>query len=215
MSRFLDVSNRMGKHNVARIGGIALTLHATNQSKAHTLGKVKSVVFHWTAGTYTQVFDAYHVNIAFDAVQNKAYVIQTVKLDRLGEHLWHRNTGAIGISFAAMWKAERKEHGKFPVTPEMLELGAQVAAEICAWRHLDPRGNLTHTDGLVAPVVSDHLFYAKADGYEALRWDVEPWVGLLRGRTATIYDELKGAPMPNGGRREFEFEALFGERIRT
>ena len=57
-------------------------------------GGINHIYLHWTAGTYEQVFDDYHINIG---EQGELYLTCNM-LREYKEHTWHRNSKAIAIT---------------------------------------------------------------------------------------------------------------------
>jgi hypothetical protein len=195
--------------------GTKVQLILANGQKSFPLKTPEAVVFHWTAGSHVQMWDDYHFNIVFDANTKEAKVVQTLNWAQLGQHLWGRNTGTVAITFSAMSRATSNNFGAFPVTPQQVEAAAILAAEICAWKRINPhevyqvpdktivRGALVNTGGFnTVPRVSDHAFYASLDGYASERWDVGPYMGQLTKLVQKYYDELKAK------KREFMFKEL-------
>jgi hypothetical protein len=163
---------------------------------------LKCVTWHWTAGTYSQVFDDYHFCITYDG--KLAHVKQTRSLREKGAHCWRRNTGNIGISLCAMAKG-------YPVEDHQVEVAAKLTAELCFLFGLDPNGHYVapvidkdgNTTGLTfqAQVLADHKYYAAKDGYSALRWDIGDVEPIMRRKTLWYYSKLKS------GEHKLEFTA--------
>lgn len=138
------------------------------------LGTPTHITLHWTAGTHDMTFPEYHF-----CVKGSGQVVQTLSIHEKGAHCWGRNTGNIGISMCAMAPGH-------PVLPVQVEHTAKLVAELCQKYGLDPRAQITlpamriQGDRLVAqgytlqaPVVTDHAWYAKKDGYFPERWDID------------------------------------------
>lgn len=123
---------------------------------------VFAIVTHWTAGTYSQVFDHYHFCITWDGL--KARVVQTRSLRERGAHTWKRNTGRIGISLCGAFPG-------FPIRKEQVEAMAKLVAELCFLLDIELDGtheaNDLNNPSVVhnVPNVTDHVFYAKMDKY--------------------------------------------------
>ena len=179
MASFINLAPLFGHTQTANCMGLGLTLHPANGQKDEAMGTPTGIVLHWTAGDYTGAWDDYHYNVAMDVTNKRACVMQCLRLDQKGQHLWGRNSGMIGISFCAM-----ADH-RFPVTDEQKEAAAHLIAELCYKFNLDPSralqlpelkqvaGSLTRTGGLIHPLtVSDHADFAKHDGYYPDRWDI-------------------------------------------
>lgn len=182
------------------------------------------IVFHWTAGTYNQSYDGYHYTVVFDTATGRAHVVKNLNLSDKGQHLWGRNSGKIGIAFAGMKGAVNLTNhmGPWPVVQAMQIEGGRLAAEICAWKHIDPRnsrvephkvirGNQLVPTGrtIIVPVISDHYTWAQHDGYQGSRWDVGGLDGRILDDTAEEllkhYDGLKT------GRHSFQYLGIIKE----
>jgi hypothetical protein len=207
---YIDVSHLVGHQSEAKVENLILQLLTENDQKDQAFGTAVGVVLHHTAGNYHQVFDAYQFCIAFDSAHKKAYVVKMLDWSQKGKHVWGYNTGMVGISLCAMADG-------VPYAPEQIELMCVLAAEICAWKRLDPRGHLTlpakttQGDNLVATggtmqmaVLADHAHFAHANAYYPERTDIETIYAHAVARTLEIYDALKAHT------REFEFKPLLG-----
>lgn len=215
---FIDASETGSGH----VDGLSIHVVDENGQKNDPLGTPQGVILHWSAGTYTQCFNAYHFNIVYNPETKHASVVRTLNWKMKGQHLWGRNTGMVGISFCAMADANPPasmsapaHFGSHPVTDAQVEAAAVLVAEICAWKHLDPSGTITvpqkriSGDSLIntgstiqAPVVTDHRFYAQHDGYAADRWDIERYMAQVYTKANQYYKELKAHT------RQFQFEPL-------
>lgn len=154
--------------------------------------QVLGVVLHWSVSTYTSVFTDYHICI--DGAGN---TILTTPLFINGkwnsaEHLWHRNTGHIGVSVMAMAGATEpqswippdiytfpKEYGNYSPTKEQIDSMCHVSAQLLDYFNLD----ITH--------LSTHYDWAVVDNYTDERWDWKFEGPLLKKRVAQL---LKGTP---------------------
>jgi hypothetical protein len=169
------------------------------------------IVWHWTAGNSTDLYDDYHFNVS-TGIDKKPIVFKTLKFTEKGQHLWGRNSGMIGLGFCAL----STQAGNKP-TAEMIDTGALLTAEICAWKRIDPKGflklpgkqqtadgkalyNTGHTVSI--PTIADHATYAKSDGYYPDRVDVAEILPILTRKAIAYYDELKK------GKRSFVFLSL-------
>lgn len=162
MPSVIDLSDEFGKQQHATCMGLGLQLFAHNSQKSQPLGKPTQVVLHWTAGLYTQCWDSYHFNIAYDVKTPRACVVKTLKLAQKGQHLAKRNTGAIGVTFCGMATSA------FPVKP----LQEQAAAELCA--------ELLQHYKLTLENLTDHATWAQVDGYYPDRWDVDKHLPVVK-----------------------------------
>lgn len=82
------------------------------------------VTLHWTAGTYDQTFNSYHVNILGDG---------TIKITEpdfsiILSHTYYKNTANIGITMCCGADMTDKKAGKYPPTSEQIESMAQLMA---------------------------------------------------------------------------------------
>lgn len=197
---------KSGTRVVKLDSNFSIELFVENDQRNEDLGKPARVIYHWTAGSYKQVWDGYHYCIAFDAATKNAYAVRCLGKDEKGKHLWGRNTSSVGISLCAMASGA-------PVTQQQLELAAQLGAEYCAWNQIDPRkketvpektcdksaSNMRNTGSTIQmPVITDHATYAKEDNYGAWRQDIGNYLAVVNKRLLQIYDELKA------GKRSFE-----------
>lgn len=57
-------------------------------------GGITHIYLHWTAGTYDQVFDDYHINIG---EQGELYLTCNM-LREYKSHTWRRNSRSIGVT---------------------------------------------------------------------------------------------------------------------
>lgn len=155
----------------------------TGPVAGETNPRLERITLHWTAGNYVDTYNHYHYCIRGDGV-----VVNTLPVAAKGSHTWKRNTGNIGTSMCAMGEAA-------PVLALQRERNARLIAELChkhgiplhgtvpgqpEYRYIAP-DQLVPTGRLIAlPTVTDHLWYAKADGYYPERVDVgEALLALL------------------------------------
>lgn len=213
-----DASSMFGKlhtQKVAKIHGLNITLFAENDQKAAEAIAPAGITYHWTAGGFLQCWDDYNFNVAWDAAAKRVIIVRTLNWHQKGKHLWGYNSGMVGITLCAMGTPD------LVPTADMIEAAAILTAEICAWKHIDPTGTLAlpakknqggalvEVGGLIhPPTIHDHAWFAKANGYFPDRWDVGAYYPKLVERSRLIYRELKGAPMPGGGKRDFQLEEL-------
>jgi hypothetical protein len=201
----MGYANAVGKKAV-KVDGKTIYIHRENDQSNRELGPKKALVYHWTAGTYEQCFDAYHFNIIYDKAANKAHAVKNLNTNQLGQHLWGRNTGMLAISFSAMRGAVNttNHQGLYPITDEMISVGAQLGAELCAWYFINPRefltlpkkqiqgNNLVTVSGIIkVPTITDHATIAKFDSYSESRWDVGTYMVKVKEQLLTHYDKLK------------------------
>jgi hypothetical protein len=188
------------------VDGFKVNLLRENSQADEPLGPPKGLVYHWSAGTYDQAFDAYHYSIVFDKAKQKAHVIKNLSVTQKGQHLWTRNSNMLAISFSAMRGAVNTTNhaGLYPVTPEMITAAAKLGAELCAWYSIDPRSALTlpkkkimgqslvPVQGTIeVPAVTDHATVAKFDQYFPDRVDVGSFMVPIKYQLNDHYDKLK------------------------
>lgn len=159
------------------------------------------IVWHWTAGTDASLYDDYHFNVSVDTTKTKAVVFKALQFSEKGQHLWQRNTGTIGFSFCAL-----STNAANKPTPVMVDAGAILTAEVCAWKGIDPRGtivlpekkyvassdSMSNTGKYIAfPNISDHASFARKDGYYPDRVDIDTLLPVLVKKAQAHYDLLK------------------------
>ena len=85
-------------------------------------GGITHIYLHWTAGTYDQVFDDYHINIG---EQGELYLTCNM-LREYKSHTWRRNSRSIGVTLCCA-----KEMQSLP-TNAILCL-AHIHRQCCKW----------------------------------------------------------------------------------
>ena len=130
-------------------------------------GCIDKVYLHWSAGTYDNADEDYHVNINGDG----DVLVDTSDLMSLKEHTWRRNSNAVGVSMlccagAMCWADGRIDFGDYPPTDAQVESMAKVVAVLCEGLGLDINGSNIMT----------HCEAAEVDGYgpstTCERWDL-------------------------------------------
>jgi hypothetical protein len=224
----VSLAQKFGRVPPFPAGPLNVSLYDENDQRSRPLGTVTycdqdgnplpadqaqtglAVVAHWGANPYTQVANGYHVNAAFCKSSMQPVIVRTLEWGELGKHAWMRNTGHVGMAFSAgaglSWAQDRTiiNPGIAPITAPHIEGMAVTIAEICAWKHIDPRGyhlgpeyrregeHLIATGGtLVLPNLLDHKDLAELDGYQADRGDIGPYKDPLFTRATELYDGLK------------------------
>lgn len=194
----VDISDKKEGFFVAN--GVRFYFNRNNSQKNETLGDPLFNVCHWTAGSSLSIFDDYHFNIT--QYGNTVYVFKTLKWHEKGQHLWGRNSNAIGYTLCCM-----SSPNKIP-TGNMLDALAVLIAEVCAWKHMEPSKNinlprkkymkLDHRLSLVnipgeisAPIITDHSFFGDNDGYG--NPDIKKYIADIRKKAIKVFDELKSA----------------------
>jgi hypothetical protein len=140
-----------------------LLKHLQDTAPGHSIDRLYE---HWAVSTYTETFDDYnlmvvkHPNgyyyplITHDPRTNAAGV-------NMAGHTAGRNTGALGISVAAMLEATPNDFGPYPLSIAMMEcFCATVGA--CAFKYGIDVSGTTH-DG--EPNIMTHAECAIADSY--------------------------------------------------
>lgn len=147
---------------------------------------LSGIVLHWTAGSYTAVYNHYHFNIKWNG--EEAEVVQTLSVRERGAHTWKRNTGRIGISLCGAYKG-------FPIHKGQIEAMGKLAAELCFLFDIDPNGKHTAMDLYDTskfhnvPNVTDHVFYGKMDKYG--KPDIGELLPVVLNKMQWYYSKLK------------------------
>jgi hypothetical protein len=136
---------------------------------------LRTVYLHWTAGDYTQTYDAYHFCIALRdgvpvVVETRPVEANARDVREPGEpyaaHVVGRNSFAIGVAVCAMRDATPSDFGAYPLRDDMLDAACALVARVCA-RYRIP---------IDAEHVRTHAEAAVDDGYfgagEEQRWDI-------------------------------------------
>lgn len=151
-----------------------ITLDELAEKCLLSLGRIKRLYLHWTAGRYDQVFDDYHLNIG---PMGELY-LTCKEFSDLKQHTWRRNTASLGIALCCGYGAMALSRpaspspivnfGPYPPTQRQIEALAIVIAMI------------THKMGLDIneETVLTHQEAASLDGYgpgsgdPETRWDL-------------------------------------------
>ena len=155
---------------------------------------IKGIVLHWTAGTYSQTFDAYHFNITWDAKKG-AQVVQKRSVKSVGAHTWKRNTSRIGIALCSENWTLRPN---CPTKNDQLEAMAKLIAELCIELGLNHKGthkvwDLYRSVQHDVPNVADHVFYAKMDRYG--KSDIGKHLPVVMGKVDWYIAKIKSGEM--------------------
>jgi hypothetical protein len=123
---------------------------------------IKRATLHWTGGLWFQsqweradrsIHKPYHLVYTWN--KGKAKRVQTRSIGVVGEHVWKRNSGNLGLSFAAMG---RDRYGKVhAVQKEQIELMAKDVAELAILFGWDLAAKSEDVQG--------HYYWAAKDGY--------------------------------------------------
>lgn len=135
-------------------------------------GKIHTIFLHWTAGTYGQVYDDYHLSIGKEG--NFEAPLEMCNLAESKAHTWLRNTGSVGIAIEAARGAKVDKdgvinYGKFaPPTREQAKGLALAVAIICkgAGIPIDKDTVMTHAE------IADVDGYGVFDSDPDMRWDL-------------------------------------------
>ncbi len=217
----LDARGMFGKKGSAKVGKHTVLLAAENDQAGQPMGEVEGLCFHWSAGRRITAWDGYHGGVAASPDGLVPIVVQCLGWNQKGKHLWGRNGSYWGMSLFGCkdmgWAGDRRITWPGPEapTPEMLEALAVYAAEVCAWKNLDPRGSheaphlVRQGERLVPsgrtirmPNLSDHKDWAEKDGYASDRGDIGAYKAPLFARIVALYTELKA------NKRQFRHQAL-------
>ncbi len=203
----LDISDKKEGHFV--VNGVRFYFKRSNSQKSEPIGDLLFNVSHWTAGSPLTVYDDYHFNIT--EYDNVVYVFKTLKWSEKGQHLWGRNSNAIGYALCCM------RTPKNTPTLNMLDALSTLKAETCAWKKIEPSKSIdlpkkkyTRLDHrlalvdapgkLVTPAITDHSFFGDNDGYGNI--DIKGHIGWVRKEALRVFSELKS------GKRQFKFLEL-------
>jgi len=162
------------------------------------MGPIRFITLHWTGAPPDATFPSYHFNIRGNGV-----CVGTLPVVTKGSHTWGRNSGNVGITLCAP--------GPGRVRRVQLETAAKTIAELAIDHHLDlaakvemPRrrtvgDQLLPAPGIVmVPVLTDHAFWAKADGYYPTRWDIDELLVPVKAKALWYLAALRE------GRHQFE-----------
>jgi hypothetical protein len=163
----------------------------TAAAAGEPMGPIRFLTCHWTAGHPHQTFGDYHGCITGDGKYHA-----TLPLAVKGAHTWGRNGGNIGLALCAL--------GPGKVQRIQLETLAKAIAEHAHAHGLDLAGKvemprrrvvgeqLLPAPGIVmVPVLTDHAFWAKADGYYPERWDIGELMVSVRAKAGWYLKALE------------------------
>lgn len=137
--------------------------------------KPSKLTWHWSATGYKWKPDHASYHFVIDGDGN---IKQYLSIYEIGAHTWRRNTGNVGIAFAAMYDDPKTKYFDYPVTPIQIERMACLTAELMFKLNI-PLDN-----------VRDHAYYAKLDKYYPLRWDIGKLEWIVRAKTEWYYKKL-------------------------
>lgn len=90
---------------------------------AKSMGRDVKLYLHWTAGTYDQTFDEYHINITGDG----RVWVSTENLAEVKAATYMRNTGSVAITLCCALDAVSENNlGTYPPTEAQINAMAQV-----------------------------------------------------------------------------------------
>ena len=112
-------------------------------------GGITHIYLHWTAGTYDQVFDDYHINIG----EHGELYLTCNMLREYKSHTWRRNSRSVGITLCCAKDAIlaykcNPVFGAYPPTMLQVEQMAIVVAILCHELELEINNDtvLTHAE---------------------------------------------------------------------
>ena len=163
------------------------------QMAQRSRGDIDSLILHWTAGHYHQVFDDYHLS-----VDNYGRLYAPVSdLTEVLEHTWHRNQGTVGIALCCAFRAQANngfdtDFGPEPPTALQIETLSRVVSILTQNLELPitPETVLTHCEAAAEDG------YGPGSGDPETRWDLwylpdwpyrkglHPGGEVLRGKAA-------------------------------
>jgi hypothetical protein len=213
--KFFDVSSHPG--GSIELPGFGTVIYDTsdNPQRTQPAGTAVGMVMHWSgldlreisaAAIRMRLFAGYHYMIADNGTE--AAVIRTLKPSEKGQHAWGRNTGLIGVAYAATADSSQDDYGEGAPTERQHQAMHYLGGELCAWRHLDPHGtvnlvNKASNDTSIwtvegthdFPVIMSHQTLAQRDGYASARWDTGKLCEPDRGGIQWVYDQLKAGKL--------------------
>jgi hypothetical protein len=149
--------------------------------------QVLGIVLHWSVSGYTNTFTDYHICIIGDGTPVITTPIFINGQWNNAAHLWHRNTGHIGVSVMAMVGAKEPtnwnppdiytfppEYGFCPPTKAQIDTLCQVSAQLADYFNLGPDNITTHYD------------WAVVDDYTDERWDFKFEGPLLKSHIKSL-----------------------------
>lgn len=142
-------------------------------------GGITHIYLHWTAGTYEQVFDDYHINIG---EQGELYLTCNM-LREYKSHTWRRNSRSIGVTLCCAKDAIlaykcNPVFGAYPPTELQVEQMAMVVAILCHELELEINNDtvLTHAEA------ASRDQYGPGQGDPDMRWDLYMLKGMPETR---------------------------------
>jgi hypothetical protein len=173
---------------IALVSANGQVVEGADPKKTHAVG-------HWQVTDYSTAYNDYEIVICFWLERRQVVILRTLPAGAKNSACWKRNTAALNWAFAGYAGAvptsdlrHIAKPGSFPATDEMVEGASIVLAEYGCWHEWDLEGTVNlpvwrcnadesdmtmlTTDGLIAPVLADHAFFARADGYSDARWDI-------------------------------------------
>ena len=142
-------------------------------------GGITHIYLHWTAGTYEQVFDDYHINIG---EQGELYLTCNM-LREYKSHTWRRNSRSIGVTLCCAKDAIlaykcNPVFGAYPPTMLQVEQMAMVVAILCHELELEINNDtvMTHAEA------ASRDQYGPGQGDPDMRWDLYMLKGMPETR---------------------------------
>lgn len=142
---------------------------------AKKLCREPKVYLHWTAGSYTNKFNDYHINIDGGG---KLFV-STDDFSNIVNGTYRRNSGAVNITLCCAAGATTNNLGLYPPTEKQIESMAECIVAVCEglWLTINKGHVMTHGE---AAANEDGLYlhpryacWADDFGDGNVRWDLE------------------------------------------
>lgn len=135
---------------------------------AQSQGREPNICVHWTACPYDKQFDDYHINIDKDC---NIYLTEDDLSIPLA-HLWHRNTGSVGVTLDCAVGATTTDLGSQPPTADQIETMSKVVCILADAFDLTIDAEHVGTHGEFGDTM-----YDESEAYGPLhtveRWDLE------------------------------------------
>lgn len=183
--------------------------------EAGTRYKNGKIFLHWTAGTYTNTYGAYHTIFTGDGKAHRKASYNTFR----NGHTWGRNDEGVALSIAALggktskgrWPSEN-DHGPYPIKNAQIHAMAEEIARLALawdWKKSDIKLGRVYTHAEIAREESPP--YGPGSGDPQTKWDLwnlksggPLWSGgkIIRKMAQQYYETLKNKqshPKGEGG----------------
>lgn len=164
-------------------------------------GSLKRLYLHWTAGDYDTLFTDYNGMVecvngewAMKLTHDPSDNAIGVNDNKPAPHTFERNTGAIGVSIAAMLYATTHDFGADPVTVVGLEHLCALSAAFCAKYGVDTLGTAAGGPYAGEPNILTHGEAGDLPGNPS-QYPEGPYGPLS---TCERWDLVIFAPLPDG-----------------